>query len=255
MAAFLDVCSFAPTLGGTTDWTYSAALTGYQSPAAAGAVNGAPYRVRAESADLTQWEITTGTYNSGTGVFSRTTVLYNSSGTGTGAGQSGAGTKINFSTVPRVAVVALAEDMGPLTLTSATLQATPSNPTGTTNTTGVMMGLGSTCKITPVYSSRVFLQFSGIAINTIAINHTLITSKFGTGSAPANAASVTGTTVGAAVIAATSSTASAFVPFGGLGGVITGLTPGTAYWFDLYVAASTSGTASIADVTCAAMEF
>lgn len=111
MAAWLNVCRFTPTLGGTTDWTYSAAVTGYQSPALAGVVNGRLYKYRAESADLSQWELGEGTYNTGTGVLARTTVTYNSSGTGTGTGQSGAGTKINFSTVPQVAVVALKEDL------------------------------------------------------------------------------------------------------------------------------------------------
>jgi hypothetical protein len=111
MAAFLDGCRFNPTAGGTTDWTYSSAVTGYQSPAAAGVVNGALYKYRAESADLSQWELGEGAYNTSTGVLARTTVLFNSSGTGTGSGQSGAGSKISFSTVPQVAIVALAEDI------------------------------------------------------------------------------------------------------------------------------------------------
>ncbi len=111
MARWLDVCRFTPTLGGTTDWTYSAAVVGYQSPASAGIVNSGTYKYRAESADLSQWELGEGTYNTGTNVLTRTTVLYNSSATGTGTGQSGAGTKINFSTVPQVAVVALKEDL------------------------------------------------------------------------------------------------------------------------------------------------
>lgn len=110
-SSFLDVCRFTPTLGGTTDWTYSAAVVGYESPTAAGAVNGAIYRYRAESSDLSQWEVGYGAYNSSTGVLARTTVLRNSSGTGTGAGQSGAGSKISFSTVPQVAVVMLAQDL------------------------------------------------------------------------------------------------------------------------------------------------
>lgn len=108
---FADVVLFTPTLGGTTDWTFSAAVTGYQSPALAGIVNGATYSYRAESTDLTQWEVGTGTYNTSTGVLTRTNVIYNSSGTGTGAGQSGAGTKISFSAVPTVGLISLAEDM------------------------------------------------------------------------------------------------------------------------------------------------
>lgn len=102
MVDFLDVCRFTPTAGGTTDWTYSAAASGYQSPTAAGAINGTVYRYRAESADLSQWEIGFGAYNSGTGVLARTTVLFNSLGTTA---------KVNFSTVPTVGVVFLAEDL------------------------------------------------------------------------------------------------------------------------------------------------
>jgi len=120
MVGFLDACRFNVTLGGTTDWTYSSAVTGYQSPAQANAQNGVTYAFRAESADLTQWEIATGAYNSSTGVFSRTTVLYNSAGTGTAAGQSGAGTKINFSAAPQVAIVGLAEHVANLTAPSNT---------------------------------------------------------------------------------------------------------------------------------------
>jgi hypothetical protein len=101
-SSFLDVCRFNPTAGGTTDWTYSSAVTGYQSPAAANVVNGATYSYRAESNDLSQWEIGTGSYNTGTGVLARTAVLFNSSGTTA---------KINFSTTPQVAIVALAEDL------------------------------------------------------------------------------------------------------------------------------------------------
>lgn len=104
-SSLIDVCRFNPTAGGTTDWTYSSAVTGYQGPTAAGAVNGATYSYRAESADLTQWEVGTGAYNSGTGVFARTAVLFNSAGTTA---------KISFSAVPQVAVVALAEDLLPL---------------------------------------------------------------------------------------------------------------------------------------------
>lgn len=101
-SSFLDVCRFNPTAGGTTDWTYSSAVVGYQSPTAAGAVNGAIYSYRAESADLLQWEVGFGAYNSGTGVFARTTVLFNSAGTTA---------KINFTAAPQVAIVALAEDI------------------------------------------------------------------------------------------------------------------------------------------------
>ena len=109
MPGFLDVCRFNPALGGTTDWTYSTVVQGYQSPSAAGAVNGTVYRYRAESADLSQWEIGYGAYNSATGVFARSVVLFNSSGTTA---------KINFSSVPQVAIVAVAEDLTAIVLRS-----------------------------------------------------------------------------------------------------------------------------------------
>ena len=102
MAAFLDLCRFSPSAGGTTDWTYAAAVAGYQSPAAAGVVNGRLYKYRAESTDLSQWEVGEGAYNTSTGVLARTAVLFNSSG-GT--------SKINFSTTPQVSIVALKEDL------------------------------------------------------------------------------------------------------------------------------------------------
>jgi hypothetical protein len=109
MAWQADLCRFYPNAGGTTDWVYSAFVIGYQSPALANLVDGKVYHVRSEAAGLGQWELSEGVYTASTGTFSRTTVLYNSSGSGTK--QSGAGTKINFTTVPQVAVVLLAEDV------------------------------------------------------------------------------------------------------------------------------------------------
>jgi hypothetical protein len=111
MAAFLNNCGFAPTAGGTTDWTYSSTLAGgYMSPSGASAVNGRVYKFRAYSADQLQWEIAEGAYNSaGAGSFARTTVLFNSAGTGTK--QSGAGAKINFPAIPSVVIIAAKEDL------------------------------------------------------------------------------------------------------------------------------------------------
>lgn len=130
--AFLNVCRFTPTAGGTTDWTYSAAVTGYQSPAASGVVNSTVYAYRAESADLSQWEVGFGAYNTGTGVLARTTVLYNSSGTGTATGQTGAGSKINFTAVPQVAIVALAADIANLGKANDFTDTTEATGAGTT---------------------------------------------------------------------------------------------------------------------------
>ena len=136
MAAFLDVCRFTPAAGGTADWSYSAAVTGYQSPAAAGAVDGTVYRYRAESADLTLWEIGYGTYSASSGVFARTTVLFNSSGNTS---------KINFTSIPQVAIVALAEDLPGLALanTFSAAQAISDSTASTSTTTSSALGAES----------------------------------------------------------------------------------------------------------------
>jgi len=118
MASFLDVCRFTAVSNGTGDFVVSAAVTGYQTPASAAAVNGATYRYRAESATLTEWEVGYGVYTTGSVTLARTTVLFNSAGTTA---------KISFSAAPQVGLVALAEDLifinppqGRLTLVTAT---------------------------------------------------------------------------------------------------------------------------------------
>lgn len=102
MAALLDAVMFNPTLGGTTDWVVSSAVQGYMTPAQAGAGNGKTYFYRAESADLSQWEVGYGTYSTGTVTLTRNTVLYNSAGTTA---------KINFSSAPQVGIVLAAQSV------------------------------------------------------------------------------------------------------------------------------------------------
>lgn len=105
MNRLADGVIFRATAGSTTDWTVSAAIPGYMTPAQAGAVNTGVYSYRAESDDLTQWEMGVGTYSStGAGSITRTTVLYNSAGTTA---------KINFTAAPKVGIVALSADVRP----------------------------------------------------------------------------------------------------------------------------------------------
>ena len=96
-SGILDAVLFNPTAGGTTNWTYSSAVTGYQSPAAAGAVDTTVYFYRAYSSDLTQWEEGFGAWTASGGVLARTTVLFNSAGNTS---------KISFTNPPFVAIVA-----------------------------------------------------------------------------------------------------------------------------------------------------
>lgn len=102
MAAWLDGVKFLAASNGTGTFTVSSAVTGYQTPASAGATNGLKYKYHAESADLTQWEDGEGVYTVSGTTLTRATVLYNSSG-GTSA--------INFTNPPTVAIVALKEDL------------------------------------------------------------------------------------------------------------------------------------------------
>lgn len=134
----------------------------------------------------------------------------------------------------------------------ATLQVSHSNPTGAT--TEKMMGLGDTCTITPAQSTRVYIEFQGYLSNNTSSDQASAQVRFGTGAAPANGAGLTGTTVGS-LVQGLASPGNYQVPFR-IGGIITGLTVGTTYWFDCSVGnLATGGTASIANVSCSAFEF
>ena len=97
---FLDACGFYATAGGTGDFVVSSAAIGYQTPASASAVNGLVYSYRAQSSDLSQWEIGFGAYATGTTTLARTTVVASSTGS-----------KVNFSAPPSVYVTALTADL------------------------------------------------------------------------------------------------------------------------------------------------
>jgi hypothetical protein len=147
-----------------------------------------------------------------------------------------------------------------LALNNATTQQNPSNPTATTSATGVMMGLGKDqagsgahpCTITPVYSGRVKFEVIGSMFNNTASGISKITLYFGTGTAPSNGVAFTGTQIGNQM-AGNSAGASGQLPFHA-GGIVTGLTPGTAYWFDLSLLAG-ANTSTIQNLSCNAMEF
>lgn len=110
---YVDACGFVPTTGGTGNFVVSSAVTGYQTPASAGAVNATVYSYRAESADKTQWEEGFGAYTVSTTTLARSTITANSSG-GT--------TAINFASAPNVFITAASADLQNASLlTSGTL--------------------------------------------------------------------------------------------------------------------------------------
>lgn len=114
------------------------------------------------------------------------------------------------------------------------------NPTSTTSTTPVMMGLGTTLKITPTSSTRVKITLSFTVVSDKANGQVRFNLRQGTGTAPANAAAASGTAISSiqtflAAVANQTGVLACSV-------VVTGLTVGTAYWFDMAVnAANVSG--------------
>lgn len=130
------------------------------------------------------------------------------------------------------------------------LQASAANPTGTGGS--VMMGLGSTCKITPSASGRILVSFNFVHGNTAMTTDT-VQVKYGTGTAPSNNATSTGTNLGSQK-AMYEPTATASNPVSISGMVVTGLTVGTQYWFDILLGAG-SGLATISSIDCSAIEF
>lgn len=140
-----------------------------------------------------------------------------------------------------------------MALNSATLQASPANPTASSSPSGVMMGLGTTCKITPVFSTRIRLAIQGTLVTGAVNDFVSIQTKYSSGSPPSNGASPVGTSIGSTAVITSSPTGGAAASFN-VGGIITGLTTGTAYWLDLDIAPNTS-TASVQNISCSADEF
>ena len=139
----------------------------------------------------------------------------------------------------------------PSTNNYARSTSSPSNPTGTASTTGVMMGLAGT--ITPNITGNAQITVNGTIFNATAIaDGAKIQIRVGTGTAPANAAALTGSTCGTMPQYVASTTAGK-VPFSTTC-YVSGLTPGIAEWIDVGLVAITGGTATITDVNIVAAE-
>ena len=134
--------------------------------------------------------------------------------------------------------------------TTTTYQSSPADPGTTTSQTGVMMGLAGS--ITPAYSGIIMIIISGDMGNNT--NNTGVQSqiRYGTGTAPANGAALTGTTAGG-LIKMTVNNSNNSMPFG-LNAIVTGLTVGTTYWIDISLAAVSNGTAKAKDISISVVE-
>ena len=131
---------------------------------------------------------------------------------------------------------------------------TPVNPIGTTNTTGVMMGMGGTATITPQVTGRVLVTINGQLATNTATDGAKVEIRMGTGGAPSNGTAMAGQgTVYGSQQSYTGVTGALSVPFSSTI-IVTGLTVGTAYWIDTDLAAVTGGTATITSVSISAEE-
>lgn len=133
---------------------------------------------------------------------------------------------------------------------------TPVNPTGPASTTLTMMGLGVTGSFTPRGSGIAQIIISGFASNNTAADGVTEQINWGTGAAPANAATFTGNTCGVALKEINSSLASSVstgIPFT-VQCLATGLALGTPIWIDLAAAQVTGGTTTLSNITITATE-
>jgi hypothetical protein len=137
---------------------------------------------------------------------------------------------------------------GYLTSGTASVNLKPSNPTGTTSSGGVMMGLGSTIHFAPTSSGIIRFTIDGVAYANGAGSTITVTVKYGTGTAPINGAVPAGTTIGVASQFAVSGTAGDNRLWS-KNIILTGLSTSTTYWFDVMITrAGTSNTVSISGV-------
>lgn len=135
--------------------------------------------------------------------------------------------------------------------TANVYQATPSNPTGSSSASQIMMGLAGA--ITPTGSGNVLIVISGDIQSGVSPAGCRVQLSYGTGTAPTNGAAVTGTQIGGNIVQNGASQGSAAFPFS-VNGIATGLTLSTAYWIDLAVQSTSGGTVAVKNLSISAFE-
>lgn len=131
--------------------------------------------------------------------------------------------------------------------------ATPASVSSISSTTGVMMGLGSSCAITPRSTGRVRIEITGTQSNNTANQFTSVNLKYGTGAAPAvgTAQAGVGTPAGAGL--AQYSPGTGFPVAFALVATLPSMTIGTPYWYDINFAVQSSS-GGISSLYCTAYE-
>lgn len=147
---------------------------------------------------------------------------------------------------------ALADSITTPAVLGARATSSPGNPSATSSATAVMMGLAGT--FTPKATGNFLFITSFTAFNNTASDGCIFQLRFGTGAAPANAAAVTGTQSGNTMTFVNNANTALIQSPSELIGYSTGLTIGTAAWYDIAVNTVTGGTCTITNVTLIAIE-
>jgi hypothetical protein len=133
---------------------------------------------------------------------------------------------------------------------SASTQKTPVDPTTTSSTIGVMMGLSAS--ITPVLTGKIMIIISGDMDNDTNSRGTRVQIRTGTGTPPVNGAALTGTAQGGLVSYEQGSN-NVRMPFS-LNCIENGLTLNTAVWVDISVTSITGGVSRVRDISISVVE-
>ncbi len=137
---------------------------------------------------------------------------------------------------------------------SASIMVTPANPSaGSTSLAGVMMGLGTSCKLSTLFYSRIRVTFAVAGANSQALGGVTTNIYYGTGTPPINGAALTGTAVGfrlfsESVAAGASQTITMY-------GLIRNASARVTYWFDLALGNGGAGTGTISNINFTAEEY
>jgi hypothetical protein len=138
-------------------------------------------------------------------------------------------------------------------ISGAWFMATPPDPAATTSTTGIMMGLGTQCKLGPVSSGTAGIIISGSTTNNSTAGTQTIELRYGTGTPPPynTAKAGVGAVLGKAVTVIDYAYRAGFT----VQGIAPTLTQGTTYWFDVALNVGAGQSGSVQDITCTGHEF
>ena len=160
---------------------------------------------------------------------------------------------LKYAAIAAVASVGHAEAAG---LPANVFQATPANPATTTSTTAVMAGVGISNSFIPHYDGVALITISGSANDSAISAGGKFSIQYGTGAAPANAATFAGTTCGNPIITGNGSltgNVANVIPFT-ITCVATGLALNIGYWIDLAYSVTGASTLTLTNVGVTAAE-